>query len=455
MSSPRARRTRLCSLLLHDTLPRVLLVRSGEGWTLPAVEFDNDDEPEVQDVTDWLLVRHGVRSQFSREVVAAGTEFLQTGERFHVYHVVGHRTGATAESRWWAEEELARADLADETHVAVVSQCLQEAEREAVTLAPWQRRGWLDEAIDWAEVALERPVLEAQSLKSDSGGAVVMLETDAGTTYLKMVGPSSTREAALLRCLAARCPGRVPELIAHDRSRGWFLTRSLGDPLVSTLSRTDAACQAAATLATMQRALLENEHELRTLRLPEAAIDLLPEQVDSLLHETETVTFGRFGLTATELDVFASLRGDLVDACRRLALLGPSGLEHGDFHLGNLCERDGQPAILDWTDATLSHPFLTPFTGLLDGEPPELRARVLAAYLGPWRGFATPEELAETLRLAEWLAPLHLAIGRWRELKRCVPTSRWELRDGAPYFLRCFLDQPATRSGQHRATVTP
>lgn len=108
------------------------------------------------------------------------------------------------------------------------------------------------------------------------------------------------------------------------------------------------------------------------------------------------------------------------------------------------------PVLIDWEDATLSHPFLSAYLLLtsLDyadviGDKAAARDRIRRAYLGPWRE-VWPDRpgsvggVDRAFDLALLLAPLHHAVqfrlGLWR-----IETS-WEVRSYLPYFLRRLLD---------------
>jgi hypothetical protein len=119
-------------------------------------------------------------------------------------------------------------------------------------------------------------------------------------------------------------------------------------------------------------------------------------------------------------------------------------LIHEEVHDGNVFVRDGRPVLIDWAEASISHPFagvintLRSFayrSGLEPGDPATLRLR--DAYLEPWSDYAQPAELrylferayavGALVRAATWeriLLPLpsderedyEHNIGAWREI---------------------------------------
>ena len=82
----------------------------------------------------------------------------------------------------------------------------------------------------------------------------------------------------------------------------------------------------------------------------------------------------------------------------------PACLEHGDFWAANVIATERGPVLIDWEDATLSHPFLGAYllVASLDyadaiGDKAAARDRIRRAYLGPWRE-ACPDRFGPAVR---------------------------------------------------------
>ena len=72
----------------------------------------------------------------------------------------------------------------------------------------------------------------------------------------------------------------------------------------------------------------------------------------------------------------------LVDACHALAASGvPDSLEHGDLTADEVILGEMGPVFLDWSDGSITHPFLSAASLLADRTDDDDRAE---AYLGPW-----------------------------------------------------------------------
>jgi hypothetical protein len=184
------------------------------------------------------------------------------------------------------------------------------------------------------------------------------------------------------------------------------------------------------------RALGCREHgplELRTL------VGALVGDEAALLRGTE------HGLTVEETGRLRQLRPSLEAACDELAQSGlPRALEHGDLWSSNVYVGEDRVAFIDWTDASLSHPFLSLAPLLLSAswDPylstvPDAQQRIIDSYLEHWTWYAAPEPLRRALALARPLAAMHIAMTYWRDIRR--PHSQWWMKRMVPFFLRMAL----------------
>nr|WP_246593732.1 phosphotransferase [Evansella tamaricis] len=86
----------------------------------------------------------------------------------------------------------------------------------------------------------------------------------------------------------------------------------------------------------------------------------------------------------------------------------PLSLEHGDFFGGNIIVQDRKPTIYDWSDCSLSHPFLSVVSILDEVEhffSKETSLTLLEEYINKWSEFNTKEELIKEYELIKLAAP--------------------------------------------------
>jgi thiamine kinase-like enzyme len=165
-----------------------------------------------------------------------------------------------------------------------------------------------------------------------------------------------------------------------------------------------------------------------------------------LADEAALLVSEEHGLTSAELESLRVAWPWLEAACDELSASSlPLTLEHGDLWASNVYVGDGEPQFIDWTDACLSHPFLSLGPLLRSaGWDAQLRddsaavRKIADAYLEGWSASASTAELRRLLALAEPLAALHIAVTIWSH----SPGShqQWWLWRMVPFFARMALE---------------
>ena len=147
-------------------------------------------------------------------------------------------------------------------------------------------------------------------------------------------------------------------------------------------------------------------HEHRTHSVPDLRLTTLPARYDELLQldlpleREEGCQLGDFAPRFAEL-------------CDELATHDvPETIQHDDLHHANLYAGAGRLRVLDWGDASISHPFasvvvtfrfLEERTKLAPGDP--WFARLRDAYLEPW-GRDLADALALAVRVGTFARPI-------------------------------------------------
>jgi hypothetical protein len=209
-------------------------------------------------------------------------------------------------------------------------------------------------------------------------------------------------------------------------------------PWTATMSR----------LAELQRVLALDPSGLRLAGVVAAPLDELADAVPRLLADDGLLGIGRpGGLAATEAEALRARIPELVEACRSLARSPlPASLEHGDLTPDQVIVGEMGPVFLDWSDGSITHPFLSAASVLVD-----LRAHgygttvdedeLVAAYLGPWLASdatLTSSAARDALETARTVLPLHMAA---LYADRILPglEQPWEVAGMVPDLLRAIL----------------
>jgi hypothetical protein len=275
--------------------------------------------------------------------------------------------------------------------------------------------------------------------------ALMSLETDRGRMWAKAVPPVFAHEVALTELLADIDPGVVPPVVAADQDLGRIITEHVDGPALSSLDGEPAVWAATMSrLAEIQRVLASERSELTSIGTVAGPIARLATNLPALLVDDDLLLVGRpGGLTRQEATALRGQIPALVAACRALDMSGiPDSLDHGDLAADEVIVGAMGPVFLDWSDASITHPFLSGAALLADRRGSKAETDGLAAaYLGPWLSAGlglTPEAGMDALAQARTILPVH-RVAHYAE--RVLPSvhDRAGLAATVPGILRAIL----------------
>jgi hypothetical protein len=277
--------------------------------------------------------------------------------------------------------------------------------------------------------------------------------TPDGTLWFK--APDDATEAPLTALLATLLPDVVPEVVATDPTRGWMLLRDAGTRLREIidadrdLGHWEAALPACAEL---QIAAMPRVDDLLAIGIPDLRLHVVPVQVEELLATPEFLMLDEpDALSTGQRDELVAAMPRIRTMCAELEAFGvPASIQHDDLNDGNVYVRDGRYRIMDWGDASVSHPFHTLTValratcyrmGLAPGGPEILRLR--DAYLEPFAGYGSRDELVWAADTAYRTGTLARALAWWSYVAVRPPEERLPDLESVPYGLRKFLEHGA------------
>ncbi|WP_019588319.1 aminoglycoside phosphotransferase family protein [Deinococcus apachensis] len=256
------------------------------------------------------------------------------------------------------------------------------------------RRGWPDPLKHWGISALWRVPL-----------------VEGGPLYLKAVPAFFAREVPVTCLLSREIPGAAPPVLAADTGRNLLLLAHAGD----VPDEAENGVTLAAHLAWVQRASLPLLPEFRALGLPDHGPEWVTSLLPELLRDEHFMVGEAEGLTPDEAAKLRALEPRVREACARLAASPlPRVAGHGDLHRWNTVrDGEGQWTLLDWSDASVTHPFLDADPAYLapeDAGADTLEA-VENAYLSAWTDLLPLPELRALLREARLVGEVYRALG--------------------------------------------
>lgn len=428
-----------------DGAPSVLVL--GDG-TLPRIQSEERRSADVAELN--RAVRESLGVEVSVLRCLADEPAADGSPRRHLYLLEAH--SLPRGGRWMRRDDVPSDSPA--------GRALEAWDRAGTSGLPdWARPGWRDEVVSWVDRQLSTRALGTvraiEQVRVWETSQVLRLDTGQTRLYFKARPEGGGAEAPLTRHLAASQPRLMPEVIAVEPDRRWLLMcEAQGDDLmdVGDLSRWEAA---AAGIARLQMDWIGRTGELTALGCPRASLADLEARIGPLLRDVKALQ--PMGLADALGDAqVAELqhrRAEFETMCRDLGALGvPDSIEHGDLWASNVISGESRLAFLDWEDATIGHPFISPSLLLLSLDyatalprTPGTRERLRDAYLTPWAAGPlagwSRTRLVDAFELAQRVAMLVYAAQFWAFLPN-VTTSR-ELHGYLPYFLGRLLAMPA------------
>ena len=271
----------------------------------------------------------------------------------------------------------------------------------------------------WIRSRVE-PVGAIQTAHERPWATVLRVPLADGVAWFKACAPVQAFEPRLTAELFARWPDRVAGVLGYDEERAWLLLADAGRPVGAFGNPPEAWLTAFPLYAELQHGEAAHAHNHLAHGVPDLRLATLPARFNELLEldlpieREEVLRLRDFAPRFTEL-------------CDELAAYGvPETIQHDDLHQANLLVDGDCLRVLDWGDASISHPFaslvvtfrfLEERARLAPGDP--WFARLRDAYLEPWgRG------LADAFGLAVGVGTFARAIAYIRQRAALAPKER-------------------------------
>jgi hypothetical protein len=239
-------------------------------------------------------------------------------------------------------------------------------------------------AEDWIRAHVE-PVGAIETAHERPWATVLRVPLADSVAWFKACAPVQAFEPRLTAELFARWPDRVAEVLGHDEERAWLLLVDAGTPIGVFGNPPEAWLVALPLYAELQRGEAAHAHEHLTHHVPDLRVATLPARYEDLLQHDLPLERDEIRRLREFAPPFAELCGELA------AHDVPETVQHDDLHMANVYAQGERLRLLDWGDASISHPFaslvvtfrfLEERNKLPPGDP--WYARLRDAYLEPW-----------------------------------------------------------------------
>jgi len=301
--------------------------------------------------------------------------------------------------------------------------------------SPWARPGWHARASAWICAALEeagRPAAGEIEMRRLWGiSAIARVPTaDGGTAWFKAVFPLFEAEVAITRFLEANIPEAVPHVIAVDEASAWLLLDDVGAEPVGSAATDEQLAAALRRLVQIQASMAGREEELRAVGVADRPLRRLADDVAVAMDDPAEIGGP---------DVAPERLATVVDWVRRqsdwLDAVGlPETLVHGDFHVFNVIERHGEPVIIDWSDAAISHPLLDIGPWFVYPKAPGDPDRSWTTWLGALSSIGPVDAVRGERERVFGLASAFQLVSYAAIVRGLEPANRYQLSDGVRDF---------------------
>jgi hypothetical protein len=358
---------RTVNLVLVDATGAVL-------GALPAFDVPSPWWQDVDDLLPAVRARHGVDVQILRLLHGTGVD----------------RPAAGGEVTYLAE-------LCCPAGIALSAAEVDPAPQPH--RAAYARPGGPAESIGWGTAALEAlgtPGATAAQQRTWNLSAIWRFDANgAPVAWLKQVPAFLRHEPAVLGLVSGVAPGLVPPLLATGDEGRMLLAHVPGADGYG--AGAGVCARAAIAFHPVQEHFAGRADELLAAGLPDRRLT-----ADPFVRVAEPY-HGR-------IDGLRALIDGLPERLAAIAACGlPDTLVHGDLHPGNTRVGAGTPVIVDWGDATVSHPAYD-ILRLTESLPEADTAALIAAWALRWRLSVPGSDPARAAELMRPVAHLRAAM---------------------------------------------
>lgn len=400
----------------------VLLKRSEAGLCFAQVTI-----PRWQRVTENITI--AMKKEWSAEVICLfepPTETQLDAQNSVQYFVARHWRDfedSKAPLRWVSINDLHQDSFAEQRDYSALHRSLAQCSVRDPGTGPFAQLNWFEDLCEWVGgVIVSRGLRLTGNFRQMNASpcfSLIRFETNGPAVWFKAVGEPNEREFPVTLALARLFPSYSPQILsARSDWNGWIMSEAEGKNLAETtdhsLWETAATALAKLQIESMnsQREIVDcGAHDLRIGTLRELTSPFMGVMAQ-LMKKQSKVPPAVLG----EIEL-GLLEERLQDALSLLGELGiPNTLGHLDLNPGNLIVSESRCLFLDWAEAYVGHPFFT-FQYLLEhlrrmgGADSLSEEGVIAAYLAPWDGVASRNNVAEAMVLAPLLAGFAYAVG--------------------------------------------
>lgn len=430
-------------VLTDESRESIALIPAGEKYALP--EFVRESGVRYHTVES---LNAAIQSQWKLDVTVSRCIFEGSDSVPPVFALHKHDASwqLPAVAKWIKFRDLPGLSFLIPEHQDCVSKWISSANDESWRHVPWSSPHWRDRAHKWIRECVEKSgailLSEPVQVRVWAISCVLRVETSAGTLYFKAVPDFFGHAPVLERYLEKHFPQHFVEIVEIETNEHWMLTKEWAGHAPDTSEEWHHVLR---TLTSIQLHCKDNIDELFSFACKDRRLAALPELLRPVFDELKNAEMRKlYGINEEESNELARRLQLLPQLCQKLSNCGlPETLIHGDLWGSNVIFRDEKsgksPLIFDWTDASITHPFIDVYC-LLTSEPDLSKRPILRqAHIDVWSEHFPERTVIEALELSEQIAPFYY-LHAYRNVQLNAPEqSRWELEFLFMRFVRNIL----------------
>lgn len=439
-------------VLIHNlSASKVLLVPSDNGWSLPHFQpKDHRFWQNVGEVSSIINDDFGIRVITLRCLYSRFDENLDTVLNAYITVAIDTEYETDNSLVWINVQDIHQVEMTLKSK-EIIKKWLEwlEIVNLSGSSTPWFTPNWYKTMEGWIYSELERLGVKAissiQQIRSWQLSSIMTLKTTAGDVFFKAVPKFLSHEISVTNALAKQYPAYFPLLLSSDDKRGWMLTLKAGEITLDNIHDIESWIEALQVFAKIQIDQVHQIDLLKSLGCPLRELNGLGFFLRDILTDGEIFLKELVAnhLSATEHQILLNSLPKFHCVVEKLLNYNiPLSLEHGDFWSNQIVLREGMPVYLDWSHASITHPFFSAIGFLAQIEKqlpqyPDARARLQSAYLEPWTQYESAERLATAFELCQPVARLHYTHSYYEIVRQ--NQIKWELQSWIPRYLKRFI----------------
>lgn len=268
-------------------------------------------------------------------------------------------------------------------------------------LMPWFQYGFRKEIEKWIKSRLSDNIHAIKQIRSWEKGSLLKAYGENSNYYIKTVPPIFDHEPFVHKNI----PEYSPEVISVDEQWNTYIMEEIKG---TTLGYSRDIYQwklTAISIAKLQKKYIHGEIKIKKM------LPIWP--IENILTEKN------LGKVIRDMSGFISKKtyhelarsiSDVVSLIQLLTAKLPSSLDHGDLFGGNVKVEEGKPLIFDWSNSSITHPFLSVvhlIEEVADFFSEDTSNEVLNDYLKEWNDYGKLDALTNEFIIIRLLAPIY------------------------------------------------